>query len=207
MTRVLSHNRRRRVGESAPLRNQFSERRGARWPGVQTRRTTRGVVKNRRGKLFNGKINLRKFCIVPRPTLDVAKNNGSQNFAALHRARLFAFLFRLRVKRALNLSGVRRRRGGGEGAVVKEGEPRTNGGRRHGAVNPRFHARFHRSWPGTAQPLFWGGSTSGATEAEPISSIGIASAGVKGFSPASSNFGCSTRVASSIALNNNAAAR
>jgi hypothetical protein len=58
-----------------------------------------------------------------------------------------------------------------------------------------------------AQEFSSGGSIIGTTEAEPISSVGMVSIGSIALSVGSSNCGCSTRVASNIAENNNAAAR
>ena len=66
---------------------------------------------------------------------------------------------------------------------------------------------LNRAGSVTAQDFSSGESIIGATEAEPISSAGMVSLGSIGFSLGSPNCGCSTRVASSIAANSNAAAR
>jgi len=215
--RWLGENR-RSVSQKAPLQNQFGERGRVRRSGVEKQRRGRVTRKSNRSEFFEEKVDIRKTCVVACPTLRCNQNNRTQNLAALHLRGLLFLLRGVGMKRAGALQVGHWRYNRHEGAMIRNCEPRTNGNRNGCGsskipLHPRCHARFqlakafgvNRPRVANAQ-MFSSVSTIGPM-AGGIASGGMASPEASGVGLAWPNCGCSTRVANSIAVNSNTAAR
>jgi len=149
----------------------------------------------------------RKTGVIARPVFGFRKNNRTQDFAALHLRRLLLLLCRLGMKRALVLRRGRFRREGSERAMIRDRDPGTDGNRDNHAAGACIHDSFNSMNHRDDSSIFFGQidqpGDGGVPEATPPADI--ASLGSAGL--ALVNCGCSTRVAKSIAVNNNAAAR
>jgi len=149
----------------------------------------------------------RKIGVIARPAFRFRKNNRTQDFAALHLGRLLLLLCRLGMKRAVVLRRGRLRREGSERAMIRDRDPGTDGNHDNHAARACIHDSFNSMNHRDDSSIFFGQidqpGDGGVPEATPPADI--ASLGSAGL--ALVNCGCSTRVAKSIAVNNNAAAR
>jgi hypothetical protein len=195
---------RRSVSEKARLQDQFSERKCARWAGVeeQGRNRPRGI-RDERARL-NRKIRIAEFRVIACPTLCFRKNNGAQDFAALHLRGLFLLFRRLGMEWTVGLRLISFRCDRGERAMIRDRDPRNDRNRDADATYVRFHTAFNRRTTANSQ-IFSCESRIGATVPEVTPSGGTTS----GISVAdcSANRGCWTRVAITAAVNRSAAAR
>jgi hypothetical protein len=123
--------------------------------------------------------------------------NRAQGFAAFRSGGRLLRLCRLRMKRAFVLSWLRFRRDRGEGAVIRDREPRRNRNRDGKGTHPRSHPRFNRRCKRRAQ-IFSGGATAATLSGGTASAT---EAGGVGLAP---NAGCSTRVDMSMAVKSSA---
>ena len=169
-------------------------------------------------QFFEVKIDIGKISIISCPAFCDRRNNHAQSLAALHSSRLL-FLFRwFGMKRTRALRFADRSRDRAKRTMIGNCQPRTDGnhnGRGSSKIplHRRCHARFQFAKAfGVNRPrvvdaqMFSSVSTIGPM-AGGIASGGTASPEASGVVLASPNCGCSTRVANSIAVNSNAAAR
>ena len=108
---------------------------------------------------LDDKIRIAESPVVTRPVLRFRKDNGAENFAALHLRRLFFLLCRLRVKRALGLRVVRLRRYSGERAMIRDRDPGTDRNRNARVSNASCHIRSG-VWSARTCPRFESGDMS-----------------------------------------------
>jgi len=163
-------------------------------------------------KFFEVKIDIGKISIISCPAFCDRRNNRAQSLAALHSNRML-FLFRwfgMKRTRALRFADGSCDRA--KRTMIGNCQPRTNGNRNGCGsskmpLHPRCHARFQLA-------KAFGVNRPRVANAQMFSSVstigpmaGMASPEASGVGLASPNCGCSTRVANSIAVNSNAAAR
>ena len=113
----------RSVGEKALLQNQFSERKCAGRTGVEQQRRNSSQRIDNEHAFLNGKIRVTEFRVIACPIFCFRKNDGAQNFAALHLGGLFFLFRRLGVKRALGLPLIDFRCDRRERAMIRDCNP------------------------------------------------------------------------------------
>ena len=194
---------RRSVCEKTLLQNQFSERKCAGWAGVeQQRRNSSRRMHNERAML-NGEIRVAEFRIIACPIFRFRKNEGAQDFAALHLRGLFLLLCWLGVKRALGLRLAHLRRHSGERAMIRDRDPGTDRNRNAGVSRNRIHRELQSLTQGESQ-TFSSESRIGVIAADGVLSGGTTSGTVS--VEICEIRGCSIRVAMSIAVKSKAPA-
>jgi hypothetical protein len=197
---------RRSVSEKAPLQDQFSEGTPVGWSCVKRRRHLRVTQERDECDVLNAKIKVGKGRVVARPTFRFRKNNSAQDLAALHLHVSLCLLCRFGMEWTRGLRRLCLCRQRSERAMIRDCNPRTDRHQDGRGAQARSHRGLQSLTRGQSQTFSCGGSTTGATAPDAIPPGGTASAG-SNFSLSWSNCGCSTRVASSIAVNNKAAAR
>ena len=90
----------RGVSEKAPLQNQLSKRMRVWRARIEQQGCERIAEMCEQPAILKGEMDIGNIAITSCPTLRDSWNNGTQNFAALHRRRLFLLLFRFGMKRA-----------------------------------------------------------------------------------------------------------
>ena len=169
-------------------------------------------------KFFEVKIDIGKISIISCPAFCDRRNNRAQSLAALHSSRML-FLFRwfgMKRTRALRFADGSCDRA--KRTMIGNCQPRTNGNRNGCGsskipLHPRCHARFQLAKafgvnrPRVANAQIFSSVSRIGPMAGGIASGGMASPETSGAGLASPNCGCSTRVANSIAVNSNTAAR
>jgi hypothetical protein len=169
-------------------------------------------------QFFEVKIDIGKIGIISCPAFCDRWNNRAQSLAALHSSRLL-FLFRwfgMKRTRALRF---------GDGScdcakrtMIRNCQPRTNGNRNGCGsseipLHPHFHARLQLAKargvnrPRVADAQMFSSVSMIGPMAGGITSGGMASPEPSGVGLTWPNCGCSTRIAISIAMKSNAAAR
>ena len=133
-----------------------------------------------------------------------ARNSSAENSAALHLRRLLLLLCRLGVKRALGLRLVYLRGHCGERAMIRERDPGTDRNRNARVTRNRIHSEFQSLTLGESQ-TFSSESRIGAIAADGVLSGGTTSG--MGAIEVCESWGCSIRVAMSIAVKSSAPAR
>ena len=169
-------------------------------------------------QFFEVKIDIGKISIISCPAFCDRRNNRAQSLAALHSSRM-PFLFRwfgMKRTRALRFADGSRDRA--KRTMIGNCQPRTNGNRNGcGSSEIPLHGRFHArlqlakafgvNRPRVANAQVFSSVSMIGPMAVGITSGGMASPDASGATMASPNCGCSTRVAISIAVKSNTAAR
>jgi hypothetical protein len=169
-------------------------------------------------QFFEVKIDIGKISIISCPAFCDRRNNRAQGLAALHSSRML-FLFRwFGMKRTRTLRFADGSCDRAKRTMIGNCQPRTNGNR-NGCGSPeiplhrRFHARLQLAKacgvnrPRVANAQMFSSVSMIGPMAGGITSGGMASPEPSGVGLTWPNCGCSTRVAISIAMKSNAAAR